>query len=74
MGKKNRRNEPGPRKPVQMKKIQYQGYVVVQSSRNHHIMIGKDGKMVHHAQCDHPLTEDELRKEVDDYLLLRGGL
>ena len=56
--------------PVPMKKVEHKGYTVVQSPRNNHVMIGKDGKMVCHAKYDHPLTEDELKQRVDDYLAL----
>jgi hypothetical protein len=47
--KKKRAQEPGKAAPVLMKKVEHKGYTVVQSPRNHHVMIGKDGKMVHHA-------------------------
>lgn len=53
-----------------MRKLTYKGYTVVQSNRNHHVMIGKDGKMVHHAAVDHRATDKELRQMVDDYLEL----
>ena len=38
--------DPRPAKPAGMKKLEYRGYTIVQSPRNHHIMIGKDGRMV----------------------------
>lgn len=59
-----------------IRKLEYKGLVIAQSTSNHHIMIGKNGKRVFHAQVDRPLTDDELRKEVDDYLVLaeRMGL
>ena len=68
--KKKRIQERLKSAPVVMKKVEHKGYTVVQSPRNHHIMIGKDGKMVYHAHYDHPLTEDELKQRVDDYLAL----
>lgn len=75
MAKKKKKNqEPVKAAPVPMKKVEHNGYTVVQSPRNHHIMIGKAGKMVCHAQYDHPLTEDELKKAVDDYLALAERL
>lgn len=70
MDKKKRIQERLKSAPVVMKKVEHKGYTVVQSPRNHHIMIGKDGKMVYHAHYDHPLTEDELKQRVDDYLAL----
>lgn len=54
-----------------VRKVVHNGYTVVQSTRNNHIMIGKDGKRVYHAQYDHALTEAELRKVIDDYLVLK---
>lgn len=60
--------------PVPMKRVEHKGYTVVQSPRNHHVMIGKNGKMVYHAHCDHQLTEDELKQRVDDYLALAERL
>ncbi len=75
--KKKNKQETVRAAPVPIKKVEHKGYTVVQSPRNHHIMIGKGGKMVYHAQYDHPLTEDELKQRVDDYLVLMerlGGL
>lgn len=72
--KKKRIQEQLKSAPVVMKKVEHKGYTVVQSPRNHHIMIGKDGKMVYHAHYDHPLTEDELKQRVDDYLALAERL
>lgn len=75
MAKKKKKNqEPVQATPVLMKKVEHKGYTVVQSPRNHHIMIGKDGKMVYHAHYDHQLTEDELKQRVDDYLTLAERL
>lgn len=58
------------KKASAVRKITYKGYTVVQSNRNHHVMIGKDGKMVYHAAVDHRATVQELRQMVDDYLEL----
>lgn len=69
MSKKKKKNlEPVQTSPVPMKKVEHKGYTAVQSPRNHHVMIGKDGKMVYHAQYEINLTEDGLRKVIDDYI------
>lgn len=73
MSKKRRSELPQAPKPV-MKKLTHRGYTVVQSPRNHHVMIGKDGKRVYHAQYDHPLTDDELKEAVDSFLVLAERL
>lgn len=62
------------KKAPAMKKLTYKGYTVVQSSRNNHVMVGKDGKMVHHAACNKPMTDRELRQMVDDYIALAERL
>lgn len=70
-----KRTAPVPEKKVPgMKKITYKGFTVVQSGRNHHVMIGKDGKKVHHEALDHPATDKELRQMVDDYIALTERL
>lgn len=76
MSKKKKKQEPVQQAPARMKKVAHKGYTAVQSPRNHHVMIGKDGKMVSHAHVDHPLTEEELKKTVDDFLVIaeRSGL
>lgn len=71
MSKKQARNTQ-PAKPAGMKKLEHRGYTVVQSPRNHHVMIGKDGRRVYHAPVDHPLTDEELRQQVDDYITIMG--
>lgn len=73
MSKKRTRN-PQPAKPAGMKKLEHRGYVIVQSPRNHHVMIGKDGRSVYHASYDRPLTDEELRKRVDDYINVSEAL
>lgn len=70
---KRRTSVPEPKAPT-MKKITYKGFTVVQSSRNHHVMIGKDGKMVFHVSADHPMTVAELKQMVDDYIILAERL
>lgn len=45
--------------------IEHRGYTATQA-RNHHIMIfDQDGKMISHVDCSRPLTEDEMKSEVD---------
>ena len=73
MSKKQARNTQ-PTKPAGMKKLEHRGYVIVQSPRNHHVMIGKDGRMVYHASFDRPLSDKELRKRVDDYINVTEAL
>ena len=69
MAKKKKKNQvPVQAAPVPMKKVKHKGYTVIQSPRNHHVMIGKSGRTVYHASYDRPLTEDELKKAVEDYL------
>lgn len=70
---KKRVAEPEKKAPA-MKKLTYKGYMVVQSTRNHHVMIGKDGRKVHHEALDHPATDRELRQMVDDYIALAERL
>ena len=74
MAKKKKKQEPLQQAPVPMKKVAYRGYTAVQSPRNHHVMIGKDGKMVYHAHVDHPLSEEELKQRIDGYLELSERL
>lgn len=57
-----------------MKKITYKGFTAVQSPRNYHVMIGKDGKPVHHSVENHLLTDKELQQMVDDYIALAERL
>lgn len=74
MAKKKRKTEQPAAKPAPMRRVTHRGYTAVQSPRNNHIMIGKDGKMVYHAHYDHALTEDGLRQRIDDYLALKERL
>lgn len=67
MSKKQARNTQ-PAKPAGMKKLEHRGYVIVQSPRNHHVMIGKEGRSVYHASYTRQLTEEELRQAVDEYI------
>lgn len=72
--KKKYINSTPEKKVPGMKKITYKGFTVAQSRKNHHVMIGKDGKVVHHAAVDHPATDKELRQMVDDYIALAERL
>lgn len=49
--------------------IQYKGYEVGQAP-NHHVWITKDSRVVLHAHCTKPKTDDELRAMVDNYIEL----
>ena len=73
MSKKQARTTQ-PAKPAGMKKLEHRGYVIVQSPRNNHVMIGKDGRTVYHASYDRPMTDDELRQAVDTYVDTLSGL
>lgn len=73
MSKKQASNTQ-PAKPAGMKKLEHRGYVIVQSPRNNHVMIGKDGRTVYHASYDRPMTDDELRQDVDTYVDTLSGL
>lgn len=48
--------------------IEYKGYVVSQSSYNHHVMIAKGEHVVYHASCTKRMSKNELRKMVDWYI------
>lgn len=74
MSKKKRKIEQPAAKPAPMQRVTHRGYTAVQSPRNNHIMIGKAGKMVYHSQYDKPLTEEGLRKAIDDFIQLRERL
>lgn len=74
MAKKKKNQEPVKATPAPMRRVTHRGYTAVQSPRNNHIMIGKAGKMVYHSQYDKPLTEEGLRKAVDDFIQLRERL
>lgn len=68
MSKKKRKIEQPAAKPALMRRVAHRGYTAVQSPRNNHVMIGKAGRMVYHAQYEINLTEDGLRKVIDDYI------
>lgn len=46
------------------KKIQVDGYTVVQSTNNHIQIYDASDKMVYHASCNKKLTEQELAEQV----------
>lgn len=74
MPKKKKKTEQPAAQPAPMRRVTHRGYTAVQSPRNNHVMIGKDGKMVYHSQYDKPLTEEGLRKAIDDFIQLRERL
>lgn len=53
--------------------VEYKGYKAGQAPNNH-VWITKDedgiARMVCHAQCNRPMTDDELRGIVDNYIEL----
>lgn len=51
---------------------EHKGFILQQSSYNWHYMIidPKRDKMVLHASCAKPLTEDEAKAAIDAYLTL----
>lgn len=53
-------------------KVKHKGYEAVQDRRNHHIMIFKNGRMCLHATWDKQLSKEELKKEIERYIELRG--
>lgn len=65
---KKKKTAPAQEKPEPMRRVTHRGYTAVQSPRNNHVMIGKAGKMVYHAQYEINLSEDGLRKVIDDYI------
>lgn len=54
------------------KKIEYGEYIVTQSY-NCHVMISKGGRMVFHASCNKPMTDDELLGMIGFYECFAGG-
>ncbi len=68
MPKKKKKTEQPAAKPAPMRRVTHRGYTAVQSPRNNHVMIGKAGKMVYHAQYEINLSEEGLRKVIDEYI------
>jgi hypothetical protein len=53
------------------KRVVVDGYTVMQSGENHHVMIvDAEGNMIMHSACTRELTEDELRGQLDLYRML----
>lgn len=53
------------------RKIEYKGYIIVQSDYNNHVMIADaDGRMMMHASCTHRMTDDELRDMIERYVTM----
>lgn len=53
--------------------IEHKGYEVMQVA-NYHVWIGKDNKLVLHANFEEEKTDDELREMVDNYIeLIESG-
>lgn len=65
---KKKRAVPAQEKPAPIRRVTHRGYTAVQSPRNNHLMIGKAGKVVYHTQYEINLSEDGLRKVIDDYI------
>lgn len=66
-----RKNVAAPEKKAPIiRKLVYKGFTVAQHIKSMRVMIGRDGKPVHHSVEDHVLTEKELRQKVDDYIAL----
>lgn len=49
------------------REIKYRDCIVSQASNNH-VMIIKDGESVFHSQCNKKLSDEELKRAVDNYL------
>ena len=50
-------------------KIEYKGYTISQA-KNNHVMITKDNEAVFHSSMTKKLNEEELKQQIDFYLLL----
>ncbi len=52
--------------------FKHKGYTLQQAAKcNHHCMIfAEDGHMVMHASYNKPLTEEEAREFIEDYIML----
>ena len=49
------------------REIKYRDCIVSQASNNH-VMIIKDGESVFHSRCNKKLSDEELKRAVDNYL------
>ncbi len=52
-----------------MLKINYKGYTISQAENNH-VAICKDNQMLFHVSMRKKLNEEELKKQLDFYLML----
>ena len=50
-------------------KIEYKGYTISQA-KNNHVMITKDNEAVFHSSMTKKLNEEQLKQQIDFYLLL----
>lgn len=76
MSNKKKKKPVPEKKPDAPKRtrVEHRGHTAVQSGYNHHILIGKDGKVVSHVHADHPYNVEELKGAIDNYLVLRQRL
>ena len=73
--KKKKKPVPEPEKQATKRtRVEHRGHTAVQSGFNHHIMIGKDGKVVSHVHATRPYTEKELKEAIDNYITMRQRL
>ena len=59
--------------------VEHRGYILQQSEYNNHYMIIYDNgidnpRMVLHASCTKPLTEEEAKEHIDNYLMMKERL
>ena len=73
MSNKKKKKPVPEKKPDAPKRtrVEHRGYTAVQSGYNHHIMIGKDGKVVSHVHATRRFTEAELKNTIDEHIALR---
>ena len=63
-----------------MKVVEHRGFVIQQSEINNHFMIYKkideeELQWVMHSACTKPLTDDELKCKIDNYIeLVKTGV
>ena len=76
MSSKKKKNSVPEKKPDAPKRtrVEHRGHTAVQSGYNHHVLIGKDGKVVSHVHATRPYTEKELKEAIDNYITLRQRL
>lgn len=55
-------------------KINYKGYVILQSDYNNHVSIYKDGKMIFHSHISEKLNEDNLKQLVEIMIKLKKDI